>query len=268
MTDKLPLSLVVITFNEESNIERCLRSASFVSEIIIVDSFSTDRTKELAQKLGAKVFEESWKGFGAQKQSATNKASNDWVLSLDADEELGSELVQEIKEKFKNLDARVGYKIPRKSFHLGRWINYGAWYPDYQLRLFNKKYSSWTENTIHERVQSPQVNSLTYPILHYVFRDLEHQISTNNRYSTLQAETLYKERNGFSLFKLLTKPPVKFLELYFFKKGFLDGLVGFIIAIGGAYSVFLKFSKLWELEKVKNKSQSQSKVGDIKKLEI
>ncbi|HPI40837.1 MAG TPA: glycosyltransferase family 2 protein [Pseudobdellovibrionaceae bacterium] len=247
-TEKLPLSLVVITFNEEKNIERCLKSVPFASEWIVLDSFSTDRTKDLSLALGARFFQEPWKGYGAQKQSATLKASYDWVLSLDADEELSPELAQELLKNFDQLQADVGYRMPRRSFYLGRWIDHGGWFPDYQLRLFHRKHASWTLSSIHEQVKSHRTQKLVSPILHYVFRNLEHQVQTNNNYSSLQAQDLFTQRKNFSLFKLITKPGVKFLELYFFKSGFLDGLPGFIIAVGGAYSVFLKHAKLWEIE--------------------
>lgn len=243
---KLPLSLVIITLNEEKNIQRCIQSVPFAAEVLVLDSGSTDRTKELSQKLGAKVMEEPWKGFGPHKIKATELAAYDWVLSLDADEELSPALALEIQEQFNHLNPKVGYQLPRRSFYLGRWIDPGGWYPDYQFRLFHRKNSFWTTQLIHEHVQSEKTQTLRAPLHHYVFRNLEHQVQTNNRYSTLQSQEMLESKKHFSLFKLLTKPGVKFVELYFFKKGFLDGLPGFIIAVGGAYSVFLKHAKLWE----------------------
>jgi len=245
---KLPLTLTVITKNEERNIERCLRSVPFASEIIVVDGESTDRTVEIAQKLGAQVFIEEWKGFGPQKQLAVDRAKNDWILSLDADEALSPELATEIQQKFASLKPEVGYQLPRRSFHLGRWIDYGGWFPDRQLRLFHRKHGKWTPVQIHEKVLTSTQESLNSPIHHWVFQSLAHQVKTNDRYSSLQAEELFQKGQRYSFFKLLIKPYSKFIETYFLKRGFLDGLPGFIISISAAYSVFLKWSKLWELE--------------------
>lgn len=252
---KLPISLTVITKNEEHNIERCLRSAPFVSEIVVVDSDSTDRTQEKARSLGAEVYNENWRGFGPQRRLAVAKCNYDWILTLDADEALSPELSKEIQDRFTDLEPQVGYQFPRISFHLGRWIRHGGWYPDYQLRLFNRKHSQWDEAVIHEKVIAPRTQKFQHPIRHWVFQDLFHQVQTNNRYSTLQAEDLHKKGKGFSFWKLIFKPKSKFFETYVFKLGFLDGRAGFIIAVGAAYSVFLKWSKLWELEKLKDKKE-------------
>lgn len=251
---KLPISLVVITFNEEAHIERCLRSAPFVSDIVVVDSFSTDRTVEIAKSVGARVFSEKWKGFGPQKAFAAEQAQNPWVLSLDADEALSPELAQEIVEQFSTLDPEAGYLVPRRSFYLGRWIDHGGWYPDYQLRMFNKSHSQWNSAGLHEKVEVKRQLKLKEDLHHWVFDDLSDQVRTNDRYSSLGAASLAEKKRRFSYFHLLTKPPTKFVETYFFKAGILDGLPGFIISVGAAYSVFLKWAKLWEIERVRKKS--------------
>lgn len=245
----LPVSLVVITLNEEKNIERCLRSVPFVSEVVVVDSGSTDKTVEIARKLGAKVIVEKWRGFGPQRIFAGEQANSDWVLFLDADEALSPELAREIEDKFAKLDPQAVYEMPRKTFHLGRWILHGGWYPDYQGRLYHRGQSHWTPKMIHEKVEGPRRERLKSPLLHWVFADLSHQIKTNDRYSTDQARELIQKGQTFSLAKLLIKPPVKFLECYVLKRGFLDGLPGFIIAVGAAYSVFARWAKLWEMQK-------------------
>ncbi|MBX3041903.1 MAG: glycosyltransferase family 2 protein [Bdellovibrionaceae bacterium] len=251
--DKLPLSLVVITKNEEANIERCLRSAPFAADIVVVDSGSTDQTVNLAERHGARVFTEPWRGYGPQKKFAVGKATHDWVLSLDADEALSPELAKEIQERFAGLDERAGYLIPRKSFHLGRWILHGGWYPDYQLRLFNRTHAQWDEEEVHEKVEVERKERLKQPLLHWVFEGVSDQVITNDRYSSLQAGNLAKAGKRFSLLKLIFKPWSKFIECYFFKRGFQDGLPGLIIAVGAAYSVFLRWSKLWEIEKLQRK---------------
>jgi hypothetical protein len=141
------------------------------------------------------------------------------------------------------------------SYHLGRWIRHGGWYPDWQVRLYDRRQANWSEDGLHEKVRAASTGYLTRPILHWVFKDLSDQVATNNRYSTLGAETLSKSGRRFYLFNLIVKPKVKFFETYIWKRGFLDGLPGFIIAVGAAYSVFLKWAKLWESEKLKSKDE-------------
>jgi len=255
LPSNLPVSLVVVTLNEEANIERCLRSVPFASDIVVVDSFSSDRTAEIAQKLGANVFQEKWRGYGPQKALAVSKAKNDWVLSLDADEALSPELQKEICEKFQSLNPEVGYEIPRRSYHLGRWIGHGGWYPDAQLRLFNRQHSHWSQDALHEKVKVKSKERLKADMLHWVFDDLSDQVLTNDKYSSLGAANLAKAGKSFSLLKLIFKPWTKFVECYFLKRGFMDGLPGFIIAVGAAYSIFLRHAKLWEI-KTKNRSQA------------
>lgn len=247
--EKLPLSLVVITKNEESNIRRCLESVPFAGEILVMDSFSTDKTCEVAQSMGAKVLQEAWKGYGPQKKRATELAKYDWILSLDADEALSPDLRSEILQKFSQLDPQVGYECPRLSYHLGRWIRYGGWHPDLQLRLFNRLHSQWPQSQLHERVQALRTQRMSHNILHWVFDNFSDQVNTNDRYSTLQAEEMFRKGQKFSIFSLIFKPHSKFIELYFLKRGILDGLPGFLIAVSAAYSAFSKWAKLWELER-------------------
>lgn len=157
--------------NEEANVERCLKSVPFASEIIIVDSGSQDKTTLIATQLGARVYQEAWRGFGPTKRRGVDLASQDWILSLDADEALSVELAQEVFQLFKRgqQDQHHGYRMPRLSFHLGQWIRFGGWYPDYQLRLFNKKYANWSDSPVHEKVICSKVGVLNKNILHYVF---------------------------------------------------------------------------------------------------
>jgi glycosyltransferase involved in cell wall biosynthesis len=246
---KLPISLVVITLNEESHLADCLRSAYFVSEIVVVDTQSTDKTVEIARGLGAKVFSEPWKGFGPQKKDAVSKAQYDWVLCLDADERVSPELAREIFEVFETLDPQIGYRIPRLSYHMKRWIRHGGWYPDAQLRLFNRTHAQWSDDIIHEKVLALKSKTLKNNLQHFVFKSISHQIQTNNRYSSLQAEQSFKQGQRFSMLRFLFKPLSKFIECYFWKLGFLDGMPGFFIAIGASYSVFIRHAKIWELEK-------------------
>lgn len=269
---KLPISLVIITLNEEKNIQRCIASVPFASEVIVVDSFSKDKTTQIAEKMGASVYQEEWKGYGEQKKSAVAKASYDWILSLDADEALSPALCEEIQSLFMNssdhsqsdnqskyptkMDDTIGYKIPRRSYYLGRWIDHGGWYPDYQLRLFNRKYSNWDAQKLHEKVVAPMEVKLENPMYHWVFRDISHQVVTNDKYSSLGAEHLMNSGKKYTrlgvVLRMLFKPATKFVETYYAKLGFLDGIPGFIISISAAYSVFLKWAKIWEM-KIKKK---------------
>jgi len=246
------LSLVIISLNEAENIERCIRSVPFADDIVVVDSGSTDGTVEIARRLGARVFVEEWRGFRDQKSRATELARHEWVLSLDADEALSPEAAKEVQDLLvagSGLAECDGYEFPRLTFNLGRWIRHGGWYPDRQLRLYDRRRSEWKGGGhVHERVAAERVRRLTSPILHWPFPNLGEQVATNNRYSGLGARELFDRGVRFSRFKLVVKPWSKFMETYFIKRGFMDGLPGFIISVGAAYSVFLKFAKLWELE--------------------
>lgn len=246
--EKRPISLVIITFNEAENIARCIESVPWADEVIVLDSESTDKTREIATSLGAKVHIQKFLGFRDQKQKATDLAKNDWILSLDADEALSLALSQEILHTFDTTPIQDGYRMPRLSYHLGRWIRHGGWYPDRQLRFFNRKICKWGGGHVHEKIDCTNVGTLKNNLLHYVFKDLKHQVDANNRYSTLGAQDLYDRKKKFNILKLIVKPISKFVETYLWKLGFLDGLPGFIISVGAAYSVFLKFSKLKELE--------------------
>ena len=246
------ISATIITYNEEKNIRRCIESLDFVDEIVVVDSLSSDNTCAIAKELGAKVIDQKFLGHIDQKQLAVENATNDWVLSLDADEEVSPELKASIVELIKKPLEYDAYEMKRVSFHLGRWIRHGGWYPDKKIRLFNRQKAHWGGYNPHDKViVNGKVGMLEGDLKHYVFTDLRHNIDTNNSYSSIMAEDLYKKGKKFSYLKLFFKPVGKFLEVYIYKRGFLDGMAGFIIAVGASYSMFLKFAKLWELERVK-----------------
>lgn len=251
---KYKLSLAIITLNEENNIRRCIESASWADEIVVLDSGSTDATREVAASLGAKVFNEPWRGFTGQKNRLSELCSGDWILNLDADEALGEGLREEIESFLENVDSKKvqGLEFPRRSFHLGKWINHGGWYPDRQLRLYHRESAKWEGGALHERVQVENFERAKHCVRHWVFKDLADQVAANNRYSSLGAEVLVEKGKGFSLFLMLTKPLSKFLETYLFKRGFLDGMAGFVISVGAAYSMFLKYAKLYYMEKQKD----------------
>jgi glycosyltransferase involved in cell wall biosynthesis len=245
----LKLSTVIITKNEQQNIARCLSSVKdFSDEILVYDSGSTDETVSIANKMGVKVVSGEWLGFGATKHKAADLARNDWILSIDADEEVSEKLKNEIQKNFLKLQPESAYAVPRSSFFLGRWIRFGGWSPDYQIRLFNKKYSQWNMNSIHEKVEAKSIQYFSEKLNHYVFKNISHQVQTNDRYSGLLAEKMKNEGKKMSWFHFLTKPSVKFFECYFLKLGFLDGYAGFVIAKNAGYSVFLKWAKFKELD--------------------
>lgn len=244
----------MITKNEQPNIERCLASVQWAEEILVVDTESTDQTVTLARKSGARVVQKEWLGYGPQKAFAAKEAKFDWILSIDADEAVGAELALEIQQRFVSLNPTTAYKIPRRSWFMGRWIRHGGWYPDWQIRLFNRKHSMWDNAQIHESVKSQRVAQLENDLLHYVFKDISHQINTNNRYSSLLAEKDFSSGKRFALHRVVVKPFVKFVECYIVKQGCRDGLPGFAIAIGAAYSVFLRWIKIWELGQAKKGS--------------
>lgn len=249
------MSLVVITRNAEEHIARCLKSVPFAADIVVVDSGSTDATVQIAKTHGARVFVEEWRGFGPQKRRATDLARTDWVLNLDADEALSAASQSELEKLLKSGEPQCdAFAFPRLSFHMGRWIRHGGWYPDWQTRLYDRRRANWSEAQIHEKVGAASVRRLNEPIFHWVFKDLADQVQTNNRYSSLGSHQLLESGRRFSTLNLIVKPGVKFLETYIWKRGFLDGLPGFIIAVGAAYSVFLKWAKLWESREVKSKS--------------
>ena len=252
----IKISVAIITFNEENNIKRCIDSIKDIAdEIVVVDSLSSDKTCEIAENLGAKVIEQKFLGHIKQKQLAVDSCKNDWILSLDADEELSSQLQLEIKELIKQPLKYDAYIMPRVSFHLGRWIRHGGWYPDAKIRLFNRKKAHWGGYNPHDKViVDGSIGKLKGDLQHYVFKDLRHNIDTNNSYSSIMAEDLDKDGKKFSFVKLILKPIGKFLEVYIYKRGFLDGMPGFIIAVGASYSMFLKFAKLHEIQNKRKRS--------------
>ncbi len=252
--NNIHISAAIITLNEERNIAGCIKSLDWVDQIVVVDSLSSDRTKEIAVELGAEVVDQEFLGHVRQKQLAVDLCRHDWVVCLDADERTPPDLKEEIVELFERTAEESlfpGYSVARRSYHLGRWIRHGGWYPDRNVRLFNRKFGRWSGSDPHDRiVVDGRIGKLHGALEHFVFRDLAHNVHMNNFYSSISANILFEEGRKPSLLKMIFKPMGKFLETYLFKLGFLDGLPGFIIGIGAAYSMFLKFAKLWEKQGV------------------
>jgi len=247
----MTISVCVICFNEEQNIRRCLESSTWADEIVVVDSMSQDRTVAIASEYTDKVYQQAWPGYMEQKNFALSKARGDWVLSLDADEEINADLREEILTEIGRPDARDGYRIPRRSFYQGRWIDHSGFYPDRQLRLFRSDRGRWTGGRVHERVAIKGiVGDLKNDLLHYPYKGtISGQLQTVNSFSSLLAQDMYEKGKRYHLWLLVFRPAFKFLEVYVLKLGFLDGLAGFIIATTSAYALFVRYVKLREIEK-------------------
>ena len=248
----MKISATVITFNEEKNIQAALESLSWADEILIVDSHSTDKTREIAAGCGARVIERDWPGFAAQKQFATDEATHDWVFSLDADERVSEQLRESIRALKTKDSFADGYLIARRAFYQGKWIRGGGWYPDHQLRLFNRKRGRWKDRMIHESVEmdaGAKVDTLAGDILHYsVANASEHHRMIGERYAPLGAQQMLSEGRSSSVLKIATAAPSAFVRSYLLKGGFRDGLAGITIAGFAAHHAFLKQLLLWELQ--------------------
>jgi glycosyltransferase involved in cell wall biosynthesis len=248
----MPLSVCIITHNEEGNIARTLESVKGIAdEIIVVDSGSTDATVELARKLGAKVFVEEWKGFAAQKNSAIAKASCDWTLSLDADEEVSAELAASIAALLARGATAAecdGYSMARRNLYLGRWIKRSGYYPDRKLRLVKRGAAAWEPLAVHEKMKPVgRIGLVQGDLIHHAYPTLESFIEHANRYSTLGGQMVASERRaGFSLFNIVVRPAVAFFYRYFIRLGFLDGREGLLVQLTHASYVSWKYAKAWE----------------------
>lgn len=241
------VSATIITLNEEANIRGLLETLDWVDEIIVSDSGSTDRTVDICRDFGATVFTDDWLGFGGQKNLCAERASNLWVLNLDADERVTPELKESIGRALK--DPLSGYRMARKNYFGGRWIRYCGWYPDYHLRLYRKDHGAFNEREVHEgvRVRGP-VGTLKGDILHYSYRDISDYLLRMDRYSTLAASQMYKEGRRASAIDILFRPKVMFLKMYVLKLGFLEGDFGLILSSLYSSYTTAKYIKLKELE--------------------
>lgn len=247
MNRKYPISVCIITFNEESRIRDCLESVKWVDDIVVVDSFSTDKTVDICREYTERVYQRAWPGNIDQKNYTSGLAKHDWILSLDADERVSLGLIGEIQAVVHNPGDTVGFFFPRRSFYLGRGIRHGDWYPDYQLRLFKKGYGQWQGTNPHGRmIVSGKTRYMKHDIYHFNYKNFSHQLRTIDNYSNVFADVMVEQGKSFSLFQLIFRPLYKFIKVYMIKRGFLDGLPGFIIATSSAFYIFVKYVKLWE----------------------
>ncbi len=240
----MKISATLIAFNEERKIPRAIESLRCCDEIVVIDSGSTDRTVEVATKLGARVVESPWRGFAGQKNYASEQASNDWVLSIDADEALSEALEAEIWQLKKSGPTCDAYTMPRLAQYLGRWILHSGWYPDRKVRLFDRRKSFWVGDFVHESVRvNGTTGHLKFNLLHFTCDSLTEHLKTMDVYTTLAAQEIVSERRGVGYRHLLLDPPWTFFNTYVLKRGFLDGHEGLAIAYMAAMYNFLKYAK-------------------------
>jgi glycosyltransferase involved in cell wall biosynthesis len=251
----LKISSVIIAKNEEKNISRCIQSQlDCIDEIIVlIDNSTNDKTEEKVRSFPVKYELVEWKGFSETKRYAVSLTSNDWILWIDADEALTPELSDEITEFKKTSPQYDAYSFPRKADFLGRWIMHSGWYPGRVARLFNKNKVTFSDSNVHEYlIINGRTGDFDSDIEHYTDPSISHYFEKFNNYTTLAAEGLVEKGKRFSISDIIVRPAAVFVKMYFIKRGFLDGIQGFILAMFSSAYVFTKYCKLWEL-KIRNK---------------
>lgn len=254
------ISACVIVFNEERKIRRCLESLTWCDEIVVLDSFSTDRTLDICREYTDRVFQHVWLGYVGQRNQVRQLARYNWILNIDSDEEVSPGLREEILAEFDEGPGETrGFEFPRQVYYLGRWIRHGEWYPDVKLRLFHKDFGRSEGEEPHDKVVvNGRVKRLANPLWHYTYDDLRDHMDTLDRFSTISARHKFMQDARPLWTDLLFRPPLRFLKGYVLKLGFLDGWHGFAIAVISSFGAFMKYAKLWEL--------ALRKKGDFKEL--
>lgn len=246
----ITISAVIITLNEEKNISRCIDSLKNVAEdILVVDSFSTDKTEEICKQKGVRFIQHVWEGYLEQKNYANSQALYPYILSIDADEALSEELARSINN-LKNNWQHDGYGMNRLTNYCGKWIKHGGWYPDRKIRLFDRRKASWGGYKVHEKLIFPAASTMGFlkgDLLHYSYYTRQDHIAQADKFSTLSSEVLYDKGVHPNYFKRHVSPLIKFIRNYFLKCGFLDGYYGFVIAKISAEATYLKYKKLKQL---------------------
>lgn len=242
------VSVTIITLDEAEHIAAAIASVGWADEVIVVDAQSRDDTVAIARRSGARVETRAWPGWIDQKNYAASLASHEWILSLDADERVSPELAREIQHLLQTEPPHRGYRMPRVTHHLGRWIRTTDFYPDYQTRLYDRRAARWRGEYVHESVQvTGEVGQLRHELQHYSYRDIADQIERLNRYAALAARQMHEAGRRAGPLDLLVHPPAAFVRNYVLRRGVLDGAPGLVISLINAYGVFLKFVRLWEL---------------------
>jgi glycosyltransferase involved in cell wall biosynthesis len=245
-----PVSVTIITLNESAHIGAAIDSAAWADEVIVVDCGSTDETLAIARARGARIVTRDWPGYIEQKNYAASIAQHDWIFSLDADERITPALADEVRRVLAAEPPCRGYRVPRVTFHLGRWIRTTDFYPDFQTRLYDRRAARWQGRYVHESVAvDGKAGQLRHELQHYSYRNLQDHLDRINRYTTLAARQMFERGRRAGVFDLLLHPPAAFLRNYVLRRGFLDGGVGLTLSLVNAYSVFLKFAKLWEIQR-------------------
>jgi glycosyltransferase involved in cell wall biosynthesis len=254
-TPRRKLSVCIITRDEAENLPRCLDAVAFADEILVVDSESTDSTREIATARGCRVVVQPFLGHVKQKQFAIERATHDWVLCVDADEVVDDALRAAIESVLAARDPAAGYEVNRHTFHLGAFIDHGGWFPEWRLRLFDRRRGAWRGVDPHDRVEvAGAVSRLDGELRHYAYRDLAHHVRKIDSYTTIIAREKDEAGVRARVSDLLFRPPARFLRMYLLRGGFRDGVRGLIVAGMGACYVFLKYAKLWERKNVRRGS--------------
>lgn len=239
-----PLSAVIITHNESARIADCLDSVSFCDEILVVDSGSTDGTQRICLARNARLIEQPWLGYGAQKRFAVAQAKHDWVLCIDADEIITSELRSSIEQAIARNGTRA-YALPRRNRFMGRWLAHGEGYPDLCLRLFDRQVANWSDDPVHEKVETNEfVRHLKGDLLHNSAISLEHYLDKQNRYTTLQANAMIASGKRVGMLSVVASPIIRFIKFYLLHQGFRDGLPGLVHISIGCFNSFCKYAKV------------------------
>ena len=247
MASTIPLSVVILTKNEAGRLRDCIESVRWAEEILVVDDESTDDTVQLAASLGARVLRRKMDLEGRHRNWAHAQAAHEWILSLDADERVTSELAAEISELFRHGPERELYAIPRRNYIGSRWIRYGGWYPSAQLKLFKKSVFRWEETTVHPRAFSGSPSGeLCHDLIHLTYRDLRDFVDKLNRQTTLEAQKWVADKRRVSLGKTVWRAGDRFVRAYVNKQGYRDGFLGYIMAVMGGMYQFISFAKYWE----------------------
>lgn len=254
--EKIPLTVVIIAKNEEENMAPCLRSVSWAGEIVVLDDNSTDRTVAIAREFTDRIFTCKSAVEGTRRNYAYSLAKNDWVLSLDADERVSAELAEELKELFKTDRKDKAYTIPIRTFIGSRWIRYGGWYPAPKVRLFDKRSFRYEEVEVHPRVFiDGSCGHLKKDIMHYSYRNFHDFFESLNNQTTLEAKKWFNERRRIGILKTYRKFLDRFLKAYILKKGYKDGLLGFIVSYSGGLYQLMSYAKYWEMLKMNSEER-------------
>ncbi len=247
------LSVAIITHNEEDNIRDALESVKWADEIVVIDSFSADKTQEICRKYTDKIYSFEWTGFSEQKNRAVAMTMHPWVFVLDADERVTDDLRNEIINLLKNTPSMDGYYVSRKNYFGKRWIKHGGWWPDYTLRLFRREKGSFEIRQVHEALKiNGSTGYLKNPIEHYTYEGIKDYLKRMQTYSTLSAKELFKSGRRANILDIIFRPPVTFCRMFFLQMGIFDGIYGIILACLYSVYTYKKYSKLREMQKVKS----------------